>query len=263
MISFIVPALNEQENIPPTVETIVAAAEEGGLDRYEIILIDDGSTDGTHQAMTATGKGRPFVTVLRNETNLGIGTSIRRGISAARYPQFMIVPGDNDMGKAFMVLLLAFRDEADMILTVPLNKELRPLSRNIVSMLYQMIQMVTFDVYLGYINGPGIWPTEKARAVELEAERFSIISEMNVKLLRSGCSYTELPGYFQAGPKARRTVTLGNLREVASLYLRLVYRVHFSHRKEFSRRPTRVQIDFASLLRRTDPERIRQRASVP
>jgi glycosyltransferase involved in cell wall biosynthesis len=249
-VSFIMPAFNEQENIGPAVNTIVEAAGEAGLGHYEVVLIDDGSTDGTPEAMQSAGRDRPFVTILRNERNVGIGASIRRGISAARYPRFMIVPGDNDMGKSFILLLLAFRDTADLVLTVPLNKELRPLSRNIISMLYQMIQMITFDVYLGYINGPGIWPTEKARSVGLEAQRFSIISEMNVKLLRSGCSYTELPGYFQAGPKARRTVTLSNLREVVSLYFRLIYRVYFSHRKEFSFRPTRIQIDFASVLKR-------------
>jgi dolichol-phosphate mannosyltransferase len=247
MISFIVPAWNEQENIAPTVETIVAAANESRLDRYEIILIDDGSTDGTPEAMAAVSKNRPFVRVLHNERNLGIGTSIRRGISEARHPRFMIVPGDNDMDKALIVLLLAFRDVADLVLTVPLNKEIRSLARNITSLVYQTIQMATFDVYVAYINGPGIWPTEKARAVNLEAERFSIICEMNVKLLRSGCSYAEVPGYFQAGRKARRTVTFSNLREVIRLYLRLVYGIHVGQRDKFSQRPRRMRIDFASV----------------
>lgn len=252
MISFIVPAWNEQEKISPTVETIVAAANESGLDRYEIILIDDGSTDGTREAMAVVSKNKSFVTVLSNERNLGIGTSIRRGISAARYPRFMVVPGDNDMDKALIGLLLAFRDVADLVLTVPLNKEIRSLARNITSLVYQTIQMATFDVYVAYINGPGIWPTEKARAINLEAERFSIICEMNVKLLRSGCSYAEVPGYFQAGRKARRTVTFGNLREVIRLYSRLVYGIYFGHREKFNRRPRRVRIDFASLPKGAD-----------
>jgi glycosyltransferase involved in cell wall biosynthesis len=248
MISFIVPAFNEEQNITAAVGTIRAAADNSALGGYEIILIDDGSNDGTYAAMAAMAKTNPSITVLRNEQNLGIGTSIRRGIAAARNPRFMIVPGDNDMGNAFIMLLLAFRDQADLILTVPLNKEQRTLSRNIISMFYQMIQMATFGVYVGYINGPGIWPTEKARAVGLESERFSIISEMNVKLLRSGCSYAELPGYFQSGPKTRSTVTFANLREVIRLYLSLVYKVYVSHRKDFNRWPTRVQIDFASVM---------------
>ena len=248
MISFIVPAFNEEQNIRAAVATICAAAEESALKDYELILIDDGSADGTYSAMTEMASANPAITPLRNDSNAGIGVSIRRGIAAARNPRFMVIPGDNDVGKSFIMLMLSFRDHADLILTVPLNKEQRTLGRNIISMLYQMIQMTTFNVYVGYINGPGIWPTEKARTVGLDSKRFSIISELNVKLLRSGCSYAELPGYFQSGPKVRGTVTFTNLREVVRLYFSLVYKVYISHRKDFCRPPTRIQIDFASIM---------------
>jgi hypothetical protein len=68
-------------------------------------------------------------------------------------------------------------------------------------------------------------------------------------LLRSGCSYAEVPGYFQSGPKVRRTVTLQNLFEVSCLFVSLVYKIHFVRRQEFCFRPTRVQIDFAAAVR--------------
>jgi hypothetical protein len=125
-------------------------------------------------------------------------------------------------------------------------------------MLYQLIQMVAFNVYVAYINGPGIWPTARARTVGLAAKRFSIISELNVTLLRSGCSYAELPGYFNAMPKARRTVTLKNLSEVVRLFVTLAYRVHLAQRKQFSLRPRRVQIDFsaASSAQKYEPRRV-------
>ncbi|HTV28825.1 MAG TPA: glycosyltransferase family 2 protein [Xanthobacteraceae bacterium] len=249
MISFIVPALNEELGIAPTVRTITAAAENCAVSDYEIILIDDGSTDGTYAAMSSAAKADSRVVVLRNERNLGLGTSIRRGIAAVRYSQFMVVPGDNDMSQALVELLLTFRNEAEILLTVPLNKETRTLGRNIISMIYQLIQMVAFSVYVAYINGPGIWPTAKVRAVGLAAKRFSIISEMNVKLLRSGCSYAELPGYFNALPKARRTVTLKNLSEVIRLFVTLAYKIHIAQRKQFLLRPHRIQIDFSTAAR--------------
>lgn len=247
MISFIVPAYNEEENIRPVVQTIMAAAKACALDDYEILLIDDGSSDATFAVMDDMQKSCPAVTVIRNPQNFGLGVSVRSGIAAARAPQFMVVPGDNDMSQAFIELLLIFREKAEIILTIPLNKESRSVMRNILSMVYQMLQTVTFNVYVNYINGPGIWPTEKARAVGLNAKRFSIISELNVKLLRSGCSYVELPGYFNARPKIRRTVTLKNLIEVVRMYLTLLYEIRVRRRDEFRSRPQRVQIDFAAL----------------
>jgi hypothetical protein len=111
-------------------------------------------------------------------------------------------------------------------------------------MTYQMIQMITFNVYVAYINGPGIWPTGKVRAIGLTAKRFSIICELNVLLLRSGCTYAEVPGYFLARPKARRTVTWVNLTEVIRLFVSLAHRVHVSAKSQFLARPERIHIDF-------------------
>jgi Glycosyl transferase family 2 len=246
MISFIVPAFNEVENIGATVQTILSAVHQSQISGFEIILIDDGSSDGTNEAMDALANVHPFIKIIRNERNAGLGTSIRRGIDAARCPRFMIVPGDNDMSQSLIELLLAFYDKAEIILTIALNRESRSLVRNIISVIYQMIQMITFNVYVVYINGPGIWPTDRAKKVGLTADRFSIISEMNVLLLRSGCTYTEVPGYFQARPKGRRTVTLVNLAEVIRLFLSLTYRVHFIRRAQFAAKPHRVQFDFAA-----------------
>ena len=244
MISFIVPAFNEEGNIGLTVETIISASRQSYVSNFEIILIDDGSADGTHAVMTGLAERYPFIVPIRNQENVGLGSSVRRGIAAARHPQFMVVPGDNDMSQSLIELLLAFRDHAEIILTIPLNRESRLRFRNVVSMTYQMIQMVTFNVYVAYINGPGIWPTEKAKAIGLVARRFSIISEMNVLLLRSGCTYAEVPGYLLARPKVRRTVTWVNLAEVIRLFLSLAYRVHVSSKSRFSAQPERIHIDF-------------------
>jgi Glycosyltransferases involved in cell wall biogenesis len=254
MISFIVPAFNEAGNIAPTVATIRAAALECRLEGYEIIPIDDGSTDGTGAEIKALAAAHPDIRPIINPENIGLGASIRAGIERASAPAFMVVPGDNDLPKDMMVMMLNFRHEADTILTAPLNKEQRNLTRNLISMLYQMLYMINFRVYVSYINGPGVWPTAAARAADLKSRRFSIISELNVKVLRMGRNFAEVPGYFQAGPKVRRTVTMRNLTEVVTSFLRLTVDVHFRHRHRFATRPVRKQIDFVSRLPYRSPE---------
>lgn len=244
MISFIVSALNEEQNIAQAVETIVAAAAATGLGEFEIILIDDGSTDNTHAVMLRLQKTYSFISIIRNAENCGMGMAIRQGIAAARYPKFMIVPGDSDMQQSLIEILLNSRGCAEIILTIPLNRESRSLVRNVVSIVYQLFQMIAFDIYVGYINGPGIWPTEKAKALGLNAKRFSIVSELNVVLLRTGCTYAEVPGYLHSRPKARGTVTLKNLIEVVSSFAKLVRRIHFCEKERFSARPKRIQVEF-------------------
>ena len=244
MISFIVPAFNEEDNIGPTIETIRSAAKDNGLRGYEIIVIDDGSTDATAQVVAGLQPQMSELSCISHAENLGLGTAVRSGIKAAQCPKFMVIPGDNDVQRDLVDLMLTFRDRADLVLTVPLNREIRTLSRMTLSLIYQLLHMMAFRVFVNYINGPGIWPTMKARAVSLRAKRFSIISEMNVKLLRTGCTYLEVPGYFQAGPKARRTATLRNLGEVMTSFVALLYQIHVRDRDRYSSIPRRVLVNF-------------------
>lgn len=248
MISFIVPAYNEEHNLVATVETIRAAAAQAKLDAIEIVIVDDGSTDGTSKVIDRLVAEHSDIRPISQPTNQGLGASIRAGIAVASAPSFMVVPGDNDVAKDMIVLMLLVRNQADMILTTPLNKELRSVSRNIVSMIYQMVYMTVFRVFVGYISGPGLWPTSKARQIGLKARRFAIISEMNVKLLRSGCSYAEVPGYLQGAPPVRRTITLRNFTEVALSFAQLIVDIHITGGNRFAARPLRKKIDFVRRL---------------
>jgi len=73
-ISFLIPAFNERTTIVEVLERIDAL----GLER-QIIVVDDGSTDGTEQALEGW-RGRDGVVILRQERNLGKGAAIRAAI---------------------------------------------------------------------------------------------------------------------------------------------------------------------------------------
>jgi dolichyl-phosphate beta-glucosyltransferase len=75
----IIPAFNEAERLPRTLKRIGEFLEGWGRS-YEILVVDDGSEDGTSEAARAT----PSVTLLRSETNRGKGHAVRRGMLAAR-----------------------------------------------------------------------------------------------------------------------------------------------------------------------------------
>lgn len=83
VLSVVVPAYNEADRLPPTLAAIRAHLDGAGED-YEVIVVDDGSSDAT--AATASGlcSSWPQLAVLRLEANQGKGAAIRAGMLAAR-----------------------------------------------------------------------------------------------------------------------------------------------------------------------------------
>ena len=87
-LSVVVPALNEEDRLPRTLERIVShlgRRREG----YELVVVDDGSRDRTAERAQAAG-----ATVLRNETNRGKGYAVRRGMLAARGARRLMTDAD-------------------------------------------------------------------------------------------------------------------------------------------------------------------------
>lgn len=244
MISFIVPAFNEGSAIADTVETIRSVTHLHEIDDYEIIAIDDGSTDDSRDILSSLAAGDSRIEPIYHPTNMGLGRSIVDGVHKARMPQFIIVPGDNDISKSSLSLMLHFKDAAEMVLTVPINKEARPNLRQIISATYQILHNIFFGTSVSYLNGPGVWPTAKVKELKLISNRFSIISELNVKLLTKGVEFAEVPIYLQADEPTRGTVTLRNLVEVVKVFLMLVVELNLKPDRPEKQPLNRIKINF-------------------
>jgi glycosyltransferase involved in cell wall biosynthesis len=81
-ISIVIPAFNEERRLPGTLETLLAYVESRQFDFSEVIVVDDGSTDGT--AALVQGLGDSRLRLLRNPGNRGKGYAVRNGMLNAR-----------------------------------------------------------------------------------------------------------------------------------------------------------------------------------
>ena len=81
--SVVIPAFNEARRLPPYLAEVLAYFDGRG-EPYEVIVVDDGSSDGTADAVAAMARPHPSVRVLRQERNEGKGAAVRRGMLAAR-----------------------------------------------------------------------------------------------------------------------------------------------------------------------------------
>lgn len=91
--SIVIPAFNEARRLPRYLAEVVAYFE-GRDEPYEILVADDGSTDGTADAVTATAHAHPAVRVLRDQRNEGKGAAVRRGMLAARGDRRLFADAD-------------------------------------------------------------------------------------------------------------------------------------------------------------------------
>ncbi|HWB58715.1 MAG TPA: glycosyltransferase family 2 protein, partial [Chthoniobacteraceae bacterium] len=131
-ITFLVTALNEEEKIEGTAKTITEAVEQFSCD-YEILMVNDGSTDATPRIMDRMAKENPRVRVVHNERNLGLGGAYKRGVRHASKKYVMWVSGDNAETPGNIVNIISHVGEADVVVPVLKATKARPWLRRFTS----------------------------------------------------------------------------------------------------------------------------------
>ena len=104
-VSIVVPVRNEAENIAPVIEEIAKALD--GRWSYEIIYINDGSTDATPERLTAVMKQRANLRQLRHASSAGQSAAVRTGVRAARGEIVATLDGDGQNNPAFLPELIS------------------------------------------------------------------------------------------------------------------------------------------------------------
>ena len=106
MISIVIPALNEERGIGATVTDIAGVLTAAGLMPFEIIVVDDGSTDGTGKAAAKAG-----ARIIRHPHNVGYGRSLKKGIEEATYDTIAICDADGTYPAAAIPELVRLYNE--------------------------------------------------------------------------------------------------------------------------------------------------------
>jgi glycosyltransferase involved in cell wall biosynthesis len=104
-LSVVVPVHNEAENIAPLVAEIVAALD--GKLAFEIVYVDDGSSDGTAAALAEAARTHPQLRVIRHDVCSGQSRAVVTGIKAAKAPVVATLDGDGQNDPASIADLWA------------------------------------------------------------------------------------------------------------------------------------------------------------
>ena len=226
-VSIVIPAYNEERAIAGVVEEIQKVCHEQNLD-FEIIVVDDGSTDQTLQ--TVSGKS---IKVLQHPENRGYGASIKTGVLAAKHPWILITDADGTYPVSEIPKLLQDFDQYDMVVGSRTGE----------------------DVNIPAIRKPAKWMLNRLANFMVETH----IPDLNsgFRLFRKS-SFLRFANIYPAGFSLTTTMTLALLSsDQAVKYVPVNYYKRQGHSKI---RPLRDTYNFFLLVLRTimyfDPLRI-------
>jgi glycosyltransferase involved in cell wall biosynthesis len=114
-VSVVVPAFNESQNLRSVIDEIENTLLGAGIG-YEVVIIDDGSTDETQGLCGALIEASPRLRAIRHPANLGLGGVYRTGFAEARGENIIFLPGDGQFAPEIVLQFLPLMRELDMVL---------------------------------------------------------------------------------------------------------------------------------------------------
>jgi glycosyltransferase involved in cell wall biosynthesis len=192
-LSIVIPAYNESGNILGTLDNVTRALAPLDLP-HEILVVDDGSTDGTGALVTANLGRFPGVELLVNERNMGFGWSYRRGVTAARLGHVVMVHGDNAWGSDTLRELFSHIGEADIIIGYTRNMwRSRTWQRTVISKIFTLAVNLVTRRHLEYYNGLQIHLAPVLKSLRIESSGYGFQPEVLVKCLHATRTFVEVP----------------------------------------------------------------------
>ena len=189
-----VPAYNEEGALVATVEQVESGLK-GRVEDFEILIFDDGSSDGTGKIADKIGTKDEKVRVFHNGKNRGTGYSYLQGLKKAKFEYYMYVPGDNEFPERALIDLIKHMGETDIIIPFVKNMYVRSSFRRIISDAFTFAINFLFGLRIIYYNAPVIHKTEVLKGVSLgENSGHAYQAAVLVSLIKAGATYKEV-GY--------------------------------------------------------------------
>ena len=184
-LSLVVFAYNEEANVASVVGDVLAWLRDRGAP-YELLFVDDGSTDGTRAAAQAIAAAEPNCRVLVHDRNMGIGAALKTGVRAASLPWVSFLPCDGQIAGPEIDVLCraAVRDDARAVFSVYRGRD-DGLHRRLFSAGLRALIVGMLGVHLR-CEGPYLFRRELFDPDRLPPNSFFLNFEFPIRLLRAG-----------------------------------------------------------------------------
>ena len=235
-ISFIIPCYNEEKRVTNAIRYLEGALAQRPDLTYQIIVIDDASTDNTSEVIKKYLQEQPTcpLSLYRNAKNEGLGYTYLSGASLALGTYYMYIPGDGDTRTENILKILENLGKADMVIPYLKSMRGRPLSRQIISRVFTILINILSGNHVRYYNGQVVHKRECVLKMNPEVAGFGYQAELICEGLRRGFSFVEVETGCDYWPKKKSSAfTARNIDSIFStlsriLWKRILYNFNFS-----------------------------------
>ena len=149
-LSCFFPMYNEEGNIRKTVSVAVSVMEKR-CEEFEVVLVDDGSSDKTGEIADELAKKDPRIKVIHHQTNLGYGAALRSGLAACKNEIIFQSDGDNQYDLSEIDRLLPYINDYDFVIGYRIKRK-DPFFRSLEALWYRFMLILLFRLNLKDTN---------------------------------------------------------------------------------------------------------------
>jgi glycosyltransferase involved in cell wall biosynthesis len=195
-LSVFLPIYNEEGNVASVIESTIAAASKYA-EKWEILLIDDGSSDNTLKIVTEAAQSSTNIRVIRHEKNLGYGASLKTGFYNSKYDWIAFIDSDGQFDFSEIAKFIEKQKETGADLVIGYYKKRKvSLTKIITSKVWETVVFIFFGLKVHDIDCGFKLISRKVidKIPKLESKRGAFISsELLIKSKKMNLKFAEVP----------------------------------------------------------------------
>lgn len=231
-LSIVLPAYNEEESLPDALVQCAQLIEQMPELAVEVIVVDDGSTDGSAPLLKELATNRPWLRVVSHSANSGYGAALKTGFAAANGGLVFYTDSDSQFDILELREILPLIEGADLVAGFRVYR-FDPLTRLVVSWVYNRLVRVLFRVPVRDVDCSfKLMRRERLDRLVLMSDDFFIDTEIVARARKWNWRIKEVGVRHYPRRKGKTTVRAGDIPRTLRVVGRMWREIHYPNREQ-------------------------------